>query len=528
MTRFFRESGALAMKHFGFPFACLLAAVLLAGSAMAEEEAERAERFDALIESLNASSDRRASILDGIYQELRGPYSQEMRESLRAALLRSNTYILLGASEALAMLGDAGDLPAMEVFLATCEKLEAKTQAIRLLPAFCLGGSERARFAYIRYAIGWERTADPAVLALLRRPPLTRRGRLDTGLDRLRNRVALDIAVQVDPVGGALRLIDDRQYGSAARTAVIHYTGDALGKDPSRWVGIWATQGERMASVVPDELEEVRLALLQVFSDMGAEGLPEVLGALRRLADSGDPLLGQSTFESMTVMCRTAFGDVAALSAMRFDDEDATEAESWRRRRLASAVDLALFAAEAAGRELSKEGMDAAAYGAAVACLGAAVAYPDDFSDPGGLLAGARAAGLERLERLLLAADLLQERRAAVAAALGEIGASGAVASLIGLLDSPYCSSERGAAGERMAEAAVDALHAAASGAHGGRDAARKALLALLGDTRVYPSVRSGAPPVGVAHIVLWKLQRLARTSHTSFDGDWWRERLGW
>lgn len=506
---------------------CVLGGILSAGTLRAEEAAVRAERFDGLVESLNATSERRSRVLELIYNELRGPDSREMQEVLREALSRRNSLILQGVAEAMAMLGDSRDVSSLETLLATNRQLEVKTLVIRLLPAFCLGGSERARFNYIRYASGWERVVEPVVLEPLRRPPLTRRGRLDTAQERMQTRVARIIAGQFDPVGVALRFLDDRLYGQAARETVIYYVGNSLGNDPAQWTPVWNSQGGNSSYRVPDEVEEIRLAALQSLSDMGAEGLPELLGAFRRLLSDGGGVLEQAAYDTMAVMCRSAFEDYGVLKEMHFGLEDAVEAENWRARRLGSAAALILFASENAGASLSRSASDAE-FGSAAECLGSALAFPDNFPDPDGDLASARVRGVSLLERMLMMPDLTRDQRSSVAVALGTVGEKRAVRAVVDLIASPYCSPETGADGMRMAESCIEALRLAAVGSHNGNAAAREALLDLLADTRMFPPLRPGTPPVGIAHMVLWRLQRLAKSNETSLAADGWRMRLGW
>jgi HEAT repeat protein len=498
----------------------------LAAACPAEDAEARAERFDGLIESLNASSSARMGVLETIYNELRGPDGREMREALRAALSRDNTLILQGVVEAMAMLGDPRDVANFEALLATSDKPEIKTAVIRLLPAFCLM-SERARFNYINYAIGYERVARMDVLEPLRRPPLTRRGRLDQTLERLQDRVVRRLAAQFDPVNAALAYIDDPLYGQAARRTVAHFVGASLGNDPDRWAGIWAAQTGGMDMLAEDEVEEIRLAALLSLADMGAEGLPEVIDAFRLLFLTGGDVLMQAAFDAMAVMCRTMFDGYPTLSAMNWAAEDAVEAENWRLRRYASTANLAAYAAETAGITLRGD-LDTAVFTSAVGCLGAALSYPAGYPDPEGVLAENRKLGLVRLERTMMMWDVSPEERNAAALALGEIGEERAVRALSSIIDSPYCSPEAGIDGTRMAESAIDSLRNIAVGGQNGRDAARAALLGLLADDRVFPPLRAGAPPVGLAHMALWKLQRLARSNDTALDAAAWKQRLGW
>lgn len=502
------------------------AALLPPTAAGAEAGIPLAERFEGLIESLDAPSQRRARVLETIYSELRGPHGRELQELLRESLTRGNTFILAGVVEAMAMLGDPRDVANLDALLATSSRLEVKTLVIRLLPAFCLP-AERARFNYIAYAAGHERVARPGVLEPLRRPPITRRGRLDVSLERLQGRVIRSLAAQFDPVAAALGYANDMLYGAAARQTVVHYAGDALGNDPERWTGIWASQGDDMALQSAGEIEEIRMAALVSLADMGAEGLPEVIAAFRIVESSDDGVSRQGAFDAMAIMCRAGFQTNQALAAMDFAAEDEATAESWRRRRYASNANLAVFAAGSATKTLS-EGGDAAVFASAAACLGAALSYPAGFPDPDGAMAAARAKGLRLLERLLLMPDISREKRAAVALALGDIGAAHSVAAVAGIIDSPYCSPEFGEDGARMAEAAIDALRDIATGAHEGRDEARRVLVGLLRDGRMYPPLRADALPVGLAHMVLWRLQRLARSTDISLEPEVWKARLGW
>lgn len=521
-------AGAIAIHRF-FLFTQMLALcafLSLTPSARGEEAEVRAERFDGLIEALNTTSSGRARILEMIYAELRGTDGREMQEVLRQSLSRQNTLILLGVVEAMAMLGDSRDVTSLEAFLATSDKLEVKTQVIRLLPAFCLQ-SERARFNYITYAVGYERTANPSILEPLRRPPLTRRGRLDASLERLRGRIERGLAAQFDPVGAALRYIDDVLFGAAARRTVVHYVGNSLGNDPSRWASIWAVQGGDTDFRVGDEVEEIRLASLAALADMGAEGRPEVIDAFKLLFATGSEILQLGCFEAMSEMCRIGFQSYPELAALNFSAEDAVEGDSWRNRRYASDAVLALFAAETAMNSLGND-HSRDVFAGAVDCLGAALSYPDNFPDADGGLAAMRARGEAFLEVQLMRPDLGREERASAAKALGDIGSARAVAALTSIIDSPYASPAAGSDGTRMAEATVDALRNVATGEHSGKETAREALLRLLGDERDFAPIRPNTPPVGIRHMVLWRLQRLARTNDIAVSPEIWRERLGW
>ncbi|MCD8138249.1 MAG: hypothetical protein LUE17_00455 [Planctomycetaceae bacterium] len=507
--------------------AALIVLLCLAVPAPAEDDNARAERFDGLIEGLNSSSTGRARVLESIYSELRGPDGTEMQRVLREALSRPNTLILQGAVEGMAMLGDTRDVANLDILLATTDKMEVKAVVLRLLPAFCLA-TERARFAYIDYASGYQTSPNPAVLEPLRRPPLTRRGRLDATLERLQGRVIRSIAAQFDPVGAALPHLEDVRYGPAARTAIAHYVGDSLGNDPSRWSRIWAAQGRDTEYRVPGEIEEIRLAALTSLSDMGAEGLPEVLAAFDLLFETGDATQRQAAFETMAVMCRVGFAGYPALAAMTIESDEAVEAENWR-RRIESNVNLAVYTAAGATKTLheSMHG-DAGVFVAAAGALGAALSFPRDYPDGDGRLLASRADGVGMLERLMLYPDIDREKRASVVAAMASVGAPESVVALTSLVNSPYTTADFGNDGTLMAEAVVDALRDIAVGGQDGRADARRALLMLLEDERQFPPVRPGTPPVGMAHMVLWRLQRLARSNDISFRPGDWRERLGW
>ena len=73
-----------------------------------------------------------------------------------------------------------------------------------------------------------------------------------------------------------------------------------------------------------------------------------------------------------------------------------------------------------------------------------------------------------------------------------------------------------------MAEEAVDALCGIAAGG------ARDLLLRLLADAREYPPGKANAPPIRMGHIVMWRLQRLAKSGAIALDAEFWRSRLGW
>ncbi|MDR3077384.1 MAG: hypothetical protein LBV15_01315, partial [Planctomycetota bacterium] len=444
----------------------LLSLLAAAGSSDGAGGAAAPERFDDLIESLNAPSYRRASAVEAIYKELRGPNAREMREALQGALSRRNLLIRQGAAEALAAFGSFDDMPALEALLATSGDMEVKCLILRLLPAFCLGDSERARFNFIRYATGGERLPGPNVLPPLRRPPLNRRNRLDTRREYARTQVIYAIVRQFDPVDAALRHIDSRLHSKAAEEAVLHYVGNGLGNDPSRWARLWAAQGGSMDILVPDEVAEIRMSAVLSLSDMGAEGLPEVVGAFRRIIGGGDAVLGQAVFDAMSAMAATAYGDFPLLSDM--DTGGLEAAENWRARCLSSASALAVFAADAS-RGVLESPADESFFASAASCLGRALSFPEGFPDPQGVLAAAKEGGLDCLERLLLMPDIGVGKRTAVIGALGEIGGRRAVSAVGAILASPYASPAGGSDAMRLAEAAVNSLRAAAiSGPDGG------------------------------------------------------------
>lgn len=517
---FFRKGVASAL---GLVVVCSL----FVSFAVAEDAESRAGRLDGLVESLNANSERRGRALESIYAELRGPNAREMQQVLRESLSRENTLILQGVIEGMAMLGDPDDVAYLEALLATSRRPEVKSLIIRLLPAFCLGHSERARFNYIRYAVGYDRVAGPEILEPLRRPPVTRRGRIDAPREQMQGRVVRALAGQFDPVAAALRYIDDRLYGSFARLAVGHYVGNSLGGDPAGWVAIWEAQGDEVELLRSTEVEEIRLAALQSLADMGAEGLPELLDAFRVMLSSGNDIIRQACYDTLAVMCEVGFTSSAALAEIQFSPEDVAEGDNWRHRRHAATERLILFASTAVEADLTLAA-DSGSFAAAASCLGAALSFPAAFSDAGGRLAERRIRGIQLLERMAMMPDISREQRGAVLAALGRIGAERAVSAIASVVDSPYCSADFGDAGRLLAESAIDALRVAATGVQSGRDSARSFLLALLGSDRKFPPIRPGTPPVGLAHMVLWRLQRLARTNDTSLDADTWRQRLGW
>ena len=514
------------------------AAVLAIAAALALTAAEgcaaagvlpegRNSRVDDLIDSLNAPSLGRAAAVDALYQELRGSNARDVHEALRAALSRRNILIVEGTAEVLAMLGDPDDLPELEATLATNAGMEVKCLVLRLLPAFSLGGSERARLGYIRHAAGYEPFANPSLLAILRRPPLDRRGRLLYQLEHLRSQIERAIVLQFDPIGAALRYIGDRRRHREAMATVTHYVGGSLGNDPSLWARVWEARGRSMETAMPDEMREIRMAALQSLADLGAEGTPGTLAALSRLLGKEDGVMRQAVFDALAAMCSAAYTAYPALAGMsEYDIEETTRI--WRSRFLASSATLTVFAGENAARALSRE-EKTALFASAAACLGTALSFPADLPDRDGAVARMADAGLSKLETLLTAPVMSRECRVAVLRALGECGGARATTAIAGLLNSPYASPDTAADGLRLAEAAVDSLRAVAVGdRNGGGLEAREILLALLSDKRVYPAQHPEKPATGLAHLVLWRLQRLVKSTDTSLDADAWRIRLGW
>jgi hypothetical protein len=282
-----------------------------------------------------------------------------------------------------------------------------------------------------------------------------------------------------------------------------------------------------METMASDETREIRMSAIQSLADMGAEGTPDTLAALNRLLKTGDDVMRQAVFDALASMCAAANAGYAVLDGMDTDDiEEATRI--WRSRFFASSAALAVFAGENAAKTLSPE-RKTELFISAAACLGIALSFPANQPDPGGAVARMADAGLSRLEMLLTVPVMPRECRIAILRALGECGGAQATTAIVGILNSPYASPDAASDGLRLAEAAVDSLRAAAiNGRNGGGLEARQILLALLSDKRVYPAQHPENPPTGLAHLVLWRLQRLAKSTDTSLDADVWRIRLGW
>ncbi|MDR0362416.1 MAG: hypothetical protein LBJ46_07015 [Planctomycetota bacterium] len=504
----------------------ILVLSLCLSAAAADSPFPGADRFGLLVEALDAESSSRERILGSIDNELRGPEAAQMRAALRAGLREGGLLIRLGSAEALAMHADPSDVPLFRSILGASGNVVLKTAMIRLLPAFALGNRERARFQYIRAVASGDGRLDPQVAAALRSPPFTRRGRLDPGLVRLRREIAAAIAGQLDPIGAMIGHIADPRLAAEARGAVRKHVAGALGADPANWRAVWDGHAADIPLQHAGEIAEIITVAVQTIADFGEPPDRGILDEIGGLVGPGDALAAQAGLAALADLCAAVSG-----LAMSFEpdgppggewtgDERAWLAETRRR-----AAALRLFAAGAARRALADPASPVVR--AAVNALGAAI---DNRNMPPGdpELAAMVDGAVDELGEIVLSAGLPDGLRAAVTAALGRSGTDGALDAVLETLASPYSSPDSGRGGLAVAEACVASALDIAGGSGSGRDRARTAVLALLESGVKFPAANADAPPVTMGHLVLWRLQRAARSGDISFEPGFWRSRLGW
>jgi hypothetical protein len=495
-----------------------------AGVRAGEESPTGPERFSLLVEALDAGSRDRAGVLVRIDGELRGPEAAEMRAALLDGFATGGLLIQLGAAEALARYADPRDLPLFRSVIESSDRLAVKVAAIRFLPAFILGNSERARFAYIRNVASDDVRRDESAVEPLSRPPLTRRGRLDMELAGLRRQVSSIVIGQFDPVGSAIASIDDPRFGLTAGNSVRGQVGAALGVDPGRWREIWDSHSTDMQFSRPEEIEEVVTTALGVLGDLGLPADASVFPGLDFLFRLENPLVAHAALESLRAMCLSATRTIGAFLDGAYGS-DWTEAESgWLRGREDLAAELWLFTARHGAKLLDSP--DPALAHAAVLAVGAAIGFSPRVAARRADLRDMSAMAVEKLESMALLAGLGVGLRCDVLRALGRSGSRPALAAVLEIMGSAYAGSGRD--GLAVAEAGVAALAEMANGDDESGEAARAALLGLLSDAREYPAGNSTAPPVMMGHIVLWRLQRIAKSGEITFDAGFWRRRLGW
>lgn len=504
--------------------AAALSMVMTACPVAAEDAVARSERILGLVESLNAGSSRRDEVLGVIYNELRGENAGEMRAALKNGLVHGNMLVQIGVVEAMAMIGDVRDLYELELALEGNSRFDVRRAILRMLPAFQLWNNERARFAYIRYVNEGGRVRNPAALAPLRRPPFNRRGKLDPAQDLLRADLAEMTLAMFDPITASIGHIFDAVYGETAREGVVQYTGTSLGNDPRLWAEVWQTLAADLALANAGEIEEIRLAALATASDLGIEGIPLTIDRFAYLFSLGETLLDQSGLETLASMCRSAYDELDLLASEDYRIISGDQEKAWRERRAASAARLARFTIDESLKRID----DPALTLTAINAVGVASSFPETIPDPDGALVAGRTEAASRLALSSMSPTSSISVRRASLEALGEIGSERAVGVLEEIIRSPYASPESGRNGQDIAAAAIDALARIASGAAPGASAAGRLLLALLADGREFPPVKAGVPPTKIGHLVMWRLQRLAKTSDISLDAQFWQTRLGW
>lgn len=511
-----RGTGVLILA---FAFSCLC-------GARAEDAQARAERLGGLVESLNGGYRRREEVSSQIYNEMRGENAAEMRAALKEGLFHGNLLVQLGVVESLAMFGDPGDVDDLETVLNVSDRFEVKTSILRLLPAFLLHNNERGRLAFLRHIHADKGADDVAALAPLRKPPLTRRGRYDAGLDDLALRISRMMVRQFDPIAAAIAYVNDPVLGEAARAAVLRYTGSRLGNDPTLWGGIWATLADDLNLSNRDEIEEIHLGALAALADLAAEGTAVVLEGFETLLEFDSAIITHAAMDALVHMCRFNYEKAGLVMSGDFGIADGAGEDGWRERNNASAVRLGVFTADRALRLVASVHPEIETV--AVEALGAACSYPGSLPDPGGLLAEKRAEAVSTLTLLAMSPETPSAMRLAVLRALGEIGSARAVDVVREILASPYAAPEREADGLATAEASVAALARIAVEGRDGAPEARRLLLALLRDERRFASPKPEAPPIQMGHIVMWRLQRIAKLGSVSLEPEFWANRLGW
>lgn len=513
------------------PWRTIVLAVGLVGAFMsvsfaAEDVQGRAERIGGLVESLNTGSIKRESIVSDIYNELRGENAIQMKQALKAGLYQSGLLIKLGVVESLAMLGDPRDLDDLEKTLEVSGNFVVRTTILRLLPAFLLHNTERARIAFVRYIYEGRDTLDPAVLTPLRRPPVTRRGRYDKRQDDLALRISAIILRQFDPIGAALQHINDPLYGEQARNTVLSYTDSALGNNPREWNDIWQGIAIHIMPKHPEEIEEIRLTALSAMSDMAMEGTENVVDAMNFIFSIRNPVIELGVLETLVTICRSSYDRAAMVMSPDYGMEDGDEEMAWEKRFLESTLRIGEYALTIAAARLAdrEESISLAAINA----VGAAGSVPENLPGAEAILDNLLPALIRSLAQISMAPDIDSTKRKAALRSLGEIGTTSSVAVIREIINSPYASPENGADGQSIAEASVAALFNIVSTGREGNGDAKQLLLALLQDDRKFISPKPNVEPTLMGHIVMWRMQRLAKSGELSLDPAYWAPRLGW
>lgn len=475
-----------------------------------------------LVDSLNAGSRTRAQVIDKIAQELAGPNRMAMQAMLFDGLENKGLLIKLGCVEALARRGQAADAVALTKVLPLLAQTEVRIKIIRLLPAFYLHSDERLRRAFIEAVDNQQGRIDKSLLDRLRLPPESRRGRFLPEQDEMRLIVERAIAGQLDPIA---TIIAQPDRGPSAREAISRYAGQTLGRDPAQWGTVWKQEGIRDNLPGATDLEEITLAALETLGEVGAEGTPAVLDDFRRLLSRNDDKTDTAALETLTQMCdnsRTSIAPAVDPSKLRERDKPLADAEAaWRARRLKDADALSAMAFETAMARLDAKSPDVRA--AAAICLASAWPPQENGKDD----AQRALAATQLCFRLALPNEEPKVRRAIVAA-LGKLPGLETVDTLNRLLDSPYVDASQGRDAMALTIAVAEALAEIALSSGPGNIQARQALLSRLGDDRKLSGGQDGNLSVTVGHVILWRLQRIAKTGEAERNPDFWRLRMGW
>ncbi|MDR3211618.1 MAG: hypothetical protein LBU79_06860 [Planctomycetota bacterium] len=499
-------------------------------AARAGDNASSRERFVGLVESMNTTSAQRDEVIANIYNELRGPQAGLMHSALISGISRGNLLVQLGAVEAMAMRADPHDIETMALVLESTPRLEVKTELIRLLPVFQLYANERTRLAFIRYVNAAPSVGDWPELLPLRRIPLNRQGRLDKQQITIRQRLVEIICKQFDPVSQAILRINDPVYGDTARTAVGRFTAGLLGNDSRSWSENWRSLSDYIPLDNASEIQEIRLTALTSLVDMGAAPGSVLLNGFEYLVTSGDPIIIQAVMEGAASILRVAFSNLRQLAGDNSGMAEGRAEGEWLDSLAATTANLTLFTLRQ-GKSLLASPVPSVRL-AAVIAMGAGSSFPRMVQAAAPDLERERDLIINNLADLAMHPETTQELRLRLVAAMGEVLEPRTVGLLKNILASPYSEADR--SGQEVAEAAVAALAELAISQTDNpttelaRHDAREAILTLLSDMRQYPSNKAGVPPVRIAHLALWRLERLAKSRDISLEQDFWRQRLGW
>lgn len=488
---------------------CSVASVLPRGlwaldeSRLGPAELNALTQFRADAFGLDGAARVRALAIRRLVDACRGPHARLARQVVAESCDPARPVMARGAVGVLARLGDADALAVVERGLPFFVDPALRAHALRSLPAFLHPRDEAVRRRWMEFIEKGGDRADDALRTLLRQPPRPRLGRtVDPDADARRHRVLRLLAHHADPVAVALASMASPGGQARAMAVVRHYVGPSLGRDPARWAALWAGGDFGYTRETASAVRDVRRVILVTLGDLGADALPEVLDALRKMADGSDQAIDRE------LVLRT-LRDVARAECVR---TRAAPDDVHIRARHAALVDTVRTLGRA---ELSAHGPSSVRAQAALALAsvcGLSAAGED---------AGASRETVERLRRFALR-ERDADVREAVVQALADIGDADAVALLAMLLDQWAFEGAADARhdGGRIAARGLAALVEVALNADcTGAPAARAALRTLLTrhDT---PSGASAGTTLGT--LTVSALQRATGRSTDARDPSAW------